>query len=317
MRRGSKAAIAISAASFALGCHSSTIGPPPNVPQLVRALDAMPPDLDLVVRLDLRRMRETLGGPAMTAISQQAVRSLHGADSATDALMLQAFSGTDTLWLGVRPGRGLQVADSVWVMSGHFADFNPHRAPSTPPFQPSLDLGADLRRFDRARPQVRSAPARFYTRGQDLIVCLSEAEIDSVERSLEERRGARPLEPAEKGVVSAILRPRAVPLELLAGSQTFEQLAQRAERLEFNADLTGAGVDANVALKFDEPASAERVSQGLIELRDALRSGNGRLAKFATRVAVSNAGQYVTLQLTLGRDELAELVNCRGSACAW
>jgi hypothetical protein len=317
MTGGSRLALALNALALLFGCHASPIGPPPNAPELVRPLDAMPADLDLVLRLDLRKIRETLGGPAMTAISREALRSLHGADSATDAMMLQAFAGTDTLWLGVRPRRGLEVADGVWVMSGHFPDFNPHRAGSTPPFEPALDLGGDLRRFDRARPEGRSAPARCYARGQDLIVCLSEAEIDSVERSLEDHRGAPPLEPAEKGAVSAILRPRAVPVELLAGSGTLQELAQRAERLEFNADLTGAGVDANVALKFDESVSAERVSQALTELRDALRGGSGRLAKFATRVAVSNAGQYVTLQLTLGRDELAELVNCRGSACAW
>ena len=310
-------ALALGAASLALGCHSERIGPPPNAPEVVRPLAAMPADLNLVLRLDLRRMRETLGESAMTAISHEAVARLHGDDSATDALMLQAFANTDTLWLGVRPQAGLEVKDSVWIMAGHFSDFNPHRVQSTPRFEPGLDLGRDLRRFDRAQPKARSAPARFYVRGQDLIVCLSVAEIDSVERSLEEQRGAPALEPAEKGVLSAVVRPRAIPLELLAGSETLQALARRAERLEFDADLTAAGVDANLALKFDEPKSAERVSQALTELRDAVRGGPGRLSKLAARVTVSNAARYVTLQLSLGRDELVELVNCRGSACAW
>ena len=79
----------------------------------------------------------------------------------------------------------------------------------------------------------------------------------------------------------------------------------------------GSGVDATLALKFGDQPLAEEVSKALSEMRDALGAGSGRLAKFAARTKVGSAGQYVSLQLSLGRDELAELVNCRGSACAW
>ena len=300
-------------------CHADRVAPPPSAPGpgMLHASDAMPADLDLVVRLDLRKIRDTLGGPAMTAISEQALRGLRGADSGTDALLLGALEQTDTLWLGVRPTRTLQAADSVFVLAGHFPNFDPHRATSTPRFGPAVDLGGDLRRFDRARPPSRSAPARIYVHGDDLLISLSEAEIDSVERALEEQRGAPPLEPAEKGVLSAVARPQGLPLELLAGTGPVRRLVQSAQRLELNADLTGAGVDATLALKFEDPPLAERVAQGLNEMRSALSSGSGRLAKFAARLKVGNAGQHVSMQLVLGRDELSELVNCRGSACAW
>ncbi len=151
-----------------------------------------------MLRLDLRKIRDTLGGPAMTAISEQAVRGLRGSDRATDALLLSALEQTDTLWLGVRPSSALEAADSVFVMIGHFSDFDPHRAASTPRFAPAVDLGGDLRRFDRVQPPARSAPARIYVHAEDLLVSVSEAEIDSVERSLEEQRGLPPLEPAKK-----------------------------------------------------------------------------------------------------------------------
>ena len=298
-------------------CHSEHVGPPPSAPSVNRPLDAMPADLDLVVRLDLRRIRDTLGATAMTAISEQAVHSLHGADSATDALLLGALADTDTLWLGLRPAHGLDAADSVFVLSGHFSNFDPHLAKSTPRFDLPLELGGNLRRYDRAHPPARSAPARIYTYGDSLIVSLSEAEIDSVERSFEQQRGAPALEPAEKGALSAVARPRILPAELLAESETLRRVALRATRLELNADLTGAGIDATLALKFEDPSVAERVGQALTEVRDALQGGPGRLAKFATRVKVSNAGPYVSLQLSLGRDELSELVNCRGTACVW
>ena len=300
-------------------CHEQQVGPPASAPGpgMLHASDAMPADLDLVLRLDLRKIRETLGGPAMTAISEQALRGLRGADRGTDALLLGALEHTDTLWLGVRPTRTLEATDSVFVLSGHFPNFDPHRAESTPRFGPAVDLGGDLRRFDRAHPPSRAAPARIYVHGDDLLISLSEAEIDSVERSLEERRGAPPLEPAEKGVLSAVARPQVLPLELLAGTGPLRRLVQSAHRLELNADLTGSGVDATLALKFEDAPLAEHLALALTEMRDALSSGSGRLARFAARLKIGNAGQYVSVQLVLGRDEFSELVNCRGSACAW
>ncbi len=202
-------------------------------------------------------------------------------------------------------------------MSGHFPNFDPHRAASTPRFAGAIDLGGNLRRYDRAQPPTRGAPARIYVQGEELLVSLSAAEIDSVERSLEEQRGQPPLEPAEKGALSAVARPQALPLELLAGTGNLRRLVQSAHRLELNADLTGSGLDATLALKFEDAPQADSVAQALTEMRDALGGGSGRLAKLAARIKLGNAGQYVTMQLVFGRDELAEFVNCRGSACAW
>lgn len=302
---------------FASACSPRPIGPPPDAPIAVRPLDAMPADLDLVLRLDLHKMRETLGATAMTAINERAVSGLRGADSATDKLLLDALANTDTLWLGVRPTSTLDGADNVFVLSGRYPGFDPHRAESTPRFSAGLDLGADLRRYDREKSPPRSAPARFYVRGEDLIVSLSEAEIDSVERSFEEQRGLPALEPAEKGVLSAVARPRVLPTSWFLAAPALRRLAEHAERLELTADLSGAGVAASLALRFEDDAMAERVSAALEELRSALDGAPGRLAKFASKLRVSHAGRYVTLDLAIGRDELSELVNCRGSACAW
>ena len=298
-------------------CRSPHIGPPPAAPHVTRPLSAMPADLDLVLRVDLERIRTTLGAPATAAISEQALRGLHGADRATDELLLGVLGETDTLYLGLRPGASLDVADSVFVMVGKFPGFDPERVQSTPRWTRALDLGGDLRRFERASAPARGAPARFYARGEDLIVSLSEAEIDSVERTLEQGRGMPALEPLEKGVLSAVARPRGLPSALFAGSHTLQQLAERARRLELDADLTSAGVDASLAIKLEDPSAAEQVGHALGDLRDALQSSPGRLAKFAARVKVTNAAEFVTLHFELGRDELSELVNCRGSACAW
>jgi len=298
-------------------CAPARLGPPPSAPTFVRALDAMPGDLDLVVRLDLKRIRDTLGVAAMQAITAEAMRGLRGADQATDALLLNALGNTDTLWLGLRPATGAAVADTVFVMTGHFSDFDPHAVASVPPFQRPIDLGGTVRRYDRASPKVRAAPARIYTRGDDLVVSLSEAEIDSVERSLEERRGTPPLEPAEKGALSAVARPRVLSTELLDTAPSLRHLAERATRCELTADLTSAGVDAALSLKFEDSSAAERVGRALGELRDALKGEPGRLATLAGRLDVSNAAEFVTLRLSLGRAELAELVNCHGAGCAW
>jgi len=318
MTRGARGAEGTAFIGFALlACSSRHIGPPPSAPTLARPLDALPADLDIVLRLDLKRMRDTLGASTMTELGERAVQGLHGADKATDALLLTALSHTDTLWLGLRPSRSLGAADSVFVLSGRFADFDPHRVASTPPFQPSLDLGGTLRRYDRASPASRSAPARIYTRGSDLIVTVSEAELDSEERTLEAQLGVPPLEPAEKGVISGIMRSRALPPQLFVGVEPLLHLAERADRCEFDADLTSAGVEAEISLRFGDADAALAVVQALESLRSALAETPGRSAKFAKRVRLSSAAEYVTMRLALGRDELGELVNCHGAACRW
>jgi len=300
-----------------LGCAPATLRPPPPPPSAVRPLDAMPGDLDLVVRLDLKRIRDTLGNTVMQGITEQAMAGLHGEDRGTDKLLLGALNQTDTLWVGFRPANGLDGADSVFVLRGQFSKFDPHAAASVPPFAPPVDLGAAFRRYDRKPPALRSAPARIYTRDDDLIVTLSEAEIDSVERSLEQHRGAPPLEPADQGALSAVARPRVLPSAWFDASPALERLAGHARRLELNADLTSAGVDASLALKFEDAATAKRLGSAITELRDSLSGASGRLAKLATKTEVTSAGEFVTLHLTVGRGELGEIVNCRGTACAW
>ncbi len=303
--------------AWATACSAPRVGPPPDAPRFTRPLSAMPADLDVVLRVDLKRIRDTLGGPAMTALSEQALHGLHGEDHATDELLLKMLSQTDTLYVGLRPSPAFGAADSVYVMAGHFSGFDPARAESSPRFSSALDLGGDLRRYDRAPPKTRSAPARFYVRGEELIVSVTEAEIDSVERTLEQGRGRPSLEPAEKGALSAVARPRVLPRQLFAGSRPLRELAQDASRVELDADLTSAGVDASLALKFDDPSAAEQVGHALIDMRDALKTSPGRLAKFAARVEISNAAEFVTLHFALGRDEFSELINCRGTACDW
>ncbi|HEY3668130.1 MAG TPA: hypothetical protein VGL19_19140, partial [Polyangiaceae bacterium] len=137
---------------LAAACSSPHVGPPPDAPHVTRPLAAMPADLDLVLRVDLQRIRTTLGAPAMAAISEQALRGLHGADRGTDGLLLTALGETDTLYLGLRPAASLELADSVWVMVGKFPGFDPERAQSTPRFARAVDLGGDLRRFERGSP---------------------------------------------------------------------------------------------------------------------------------------------------------------------
>jgi len=125
------------------------------------------------------------------------------------------------------------------------------------------------------------------------------------------------LEPAEKGVLSVVARPQVLPLELLADVASLRRVVRSAQRLELTADLAGSGLDATLALKFEDASLAEQVAHALSEMCAALGQSSGRLSRFATRVKVGSAGQYVSLQLVLGKDELSELVNCRGSACAW
>ena len=84
-------------AALALGCAGSRPPPPPPKPPLVEAKGALPPDLDLVVRIDLARVRSALG-PAVVADLRRAAQASSGLQG-TESLLAPLFA-FEMLFLG-------------------------------------------------------------------------------------------------------------------------------------------------------------------------------------------------------------------------
>ena len=274
----SRACCAARSARRAARAH---VGPPPNAPTLARPLDC-----------DARRSRSWSCASICTAsatpwalqrwrrIIEQAVHGLHGADQRDRrAAPRRARRDTTRCGSGARQ-RALDAADTR-VRDGPVT--SRISIPNTAR-RARRRFGAhrSRRRFPALRSRVAqgraSAPARIYTRGDDLVVSVSEAEIDSVERSLEE--AARRAAARARGKGRAVGRRAAAACcrsELLAASPRSRGWPSAPRRCELNADLTSAGVDATLGLKFEDPSSAERVGHAL--------SGSARRAAERARAA--------------------------------
>ena len=91
-------------AALALGCAGSRPPPPPPKPPLVEAKGALPPDLDLVVRIDLARVRSALG-PAVVADLRRAAQASSGLQG-TESLLAPLFEHADVLFVGEKTYAG-------------------------------------------------------------------------------------------------------------------------------------------------------------------------------------------------------------------
>ena len=305
-------------ATLAGGCGPRRLSPPPAAPRVVSAAELIPPDLDVIVRMDLARMKTALGGLTAQALSREVLsrevlsRAAPKDSEDADPFVVDSLLAADVVYLGYRPSPLLLPLDRVLALQGHF----PPLTKAPPGFSGLVDLGADVRYWDR-RPETepqRSATFRIYAVGERVRAFVSEAELDAVERSLSGLAGPPPLAAPEEGALSLAARPRL--LGKLAGS-TLRQLLEDSKTLELVVDLEADTASLRVALVTGSPEQASALaSAGQRALERALgeRAGHTELRAVAERVLLS---------IKLSRQELAPLVACLGAPsasageCSW
>lgn len=285
----------------------------PATPRVTSAAELIPPDLDVVVRLDLGRMKATLGAMTLELVSRDLLTRGAGDErTEPDALLLASLLEADVVYLGYRPSPLLLPLDRVLSLQGRFAPLT--KTPAG--FSGLVDLGADVRYWDRqpGKTSDRASPARLYVLGDRVRAFVSEAEIDAVERSLDGLAGPRRLEPPEEGTLSLAARPRL--LGKLAGG-TLRELLEDSRSLELVADLQSDQARLRLSLLTASPEHASRLA-GAAE--DVLARSWGGWGK---RVQVRPVAERLSLSLELRRAELVPLLTClRGAsgsapACPW
>jgi len=193
----------------------------------------------------------------------------------------------------------------VIALDGDFKDMDPRRYDARPPWQPALDLGGDVRRYDRARPRARSDAMRLYLRGDGLIVGASEAELDSVETVIERGAPASQLVPRERGLVSIAVRTSAIASygELsLVGA-----LLKGARTTEGFVDASGDGFRLEASCEFATEADAKRLVVALELVRVALENKETRFASLARSTKFDANGAFVVVRAELSRAVLGDL----------
>jgi hypothetical protein len=282
----------------------------PPAPAVRAASELIPPDLDVVARLDWGRMKDVLGSLALAALSRE-VLAQSGGDTAADQLVLSSLLAADHVYLGYRPSALLMPLDRVLSLQGRFESIT--RPPAG--FSSAVDLGGDLRYWDRepGTPLERGGVARFYALGERVRAFASEAELDAVERLLSGQGSERRLTPPEEGTLSLAARPWL--LARLSGRGSLRDMLEQARTLELELVLESDGAAVELELTL---ASAERAQSLAAAGKDVLERLAGRLAQAAVLRA---EGERVLLSAKLGRAQLVPALACLRDGsdpdCAW
>jgi hypothetical protein len=226
----------------------------PRPAQIVRRMDPaelFPGDLDLVVRIDMARIRSQLGPTAIESLPERALP-----DAAKD-LVTPAIRRSNVVWFGLRLG-DVEAGDRVVVVEGNLEDLMPDPAR----FKRVDATNGDLAVFDRIGPLRRSDTAQIIALGSRALVFVSAVEKPSVARVLREGPDPERREPEATGLISFDLRAGRLPpfLErrfpsigsILAGLHHAKGTAVLVDQgLQFEALIAGrSNEDAARALKF-------------------------------------------------------------------
>jgi hypothetical protein len=302
--------LAVSAwSSGALGCSREALVPP-RAPVLERPADALPPDLDAVVRLDLGRVRSALGPAGLAAIKGLAAVPVEpGREPAAESVITEALEHSDTVLVGLRTEIAPTGPDTVIVLEGRF----PERSPAPRAWGRAIDLGGDVRRWDRPAPGARSSPARLYAFGNQRLVIASAAEVDAVEAVLERGLAANALSVPERGLFAFAAKLRRVKDRLVAKAPLFAEALRNAKRVEGSVEPSSDGLTADVALQLDSAARAERAAELFERARVVSAEGEGRGAAMARSAKIAAVSQSVTLRCSLPGEVVLALLRQFGS----
>lgn len=284
------------------GC-AAELPPPPRAPRLSVPGDALPADLDCVVRIDLRRVRSALGPAALAGLRRGAAAT---ASDLAEGWIADAIERSDVALVAFRPELADGGPDNVIVLHGRFSGVKPPLGPHA--WGPAVDLGADVRRFDRVGSPPRSSPARLYAFRDEQLVFVSAAEIDAVEAVLEGGRAASNVQPPARGVVAFAGRLRGARR---AFGKRFPILASAlgdAKAVTGSLDARDDGLMAEIALEVETDAQALRVAELVRAVAAVLAAGQSRWSGPARAITLESVGHFAVLRAVLSRDELAGLL---------
>lgn len=225
----------------------------------VDAVELFPADLDLVLRVDLARMRAALG-PMANGLSSRMGSEI----DARDELAARAIERARVAWIGTRLA-DIETGDRVLVIEGDIEDLRPD-----PDIFQLLDppLSDVIKTFERRGPLSRDATARVHLLGARTIVFVSGVEVDSVERVL--LRGADPgrRDPPAEGLLSADLRARRLPPGLERRFPSIGAIVRGIERARASVTMVDEGLQADVEVMTVSNVASTKVEVFLNALRE-------------------------------------------------
>jgi hypothetical protein len=304
------AALALSLVTGA-GLGSCASDRPPStapVPGPLAPSAVLPASSDLVLRLDLERLRRELGGELLRRV---VVTTLVGEDAPSSALLGAAVERADLGLVGLELGTSLASASKVVVLRGHFGGLDP--GPHWSPLSPEE---AALEAFDADTPDAAGALTRAYRLADELVVLAPRAEAGAIERRL---AGGGPdgLHPPDRGVLSLALSPEAFVARYLGRYPTLGGYLSAARAARAYADPDSSGLRAELELEFASSEAAAEASDVFTQLLRGISAKGCALGDLAQATRTTYTERTVSLEASVERERVSGLYGCllNGTCC--
>ncbi|MFO0760261.1 MAG: hypothetical protein U0359_27515 [Byssovorax sp.] len=222
-------------------------------------VDLMPADLDLVLRLDLGRMRAGIGPSLAQSIADRALAS-----PAHDVL-LSSLPCADVLWLGARAG-DIDGGDHVIVLEGKSC------APEAKMREWSRigAANAQVTIFTHQGEVPRAGTAEVIALSPRATAFVSPVERDSVRRLLREGPDPKHGDPRAEGLLSLDLRVSRLPPALEKRFPSIGNILAGVARIRATAVIVDEGVQLDAEILSPTVKGAERARDFLRALVETL-----------------------------------------------
>jgi hypothetical protein len=254
----------------------------------IEPTELFPADLDLVVRLDVGRMRGGIGPEAAHALAKRAF-----AGGAEGEEIHEALACADVVWIATRL-MDAEAGDRVVAVEGKSC-------------MPSLVAARwarvrsgnkRVRIFDRTSEAPRPGFARIVNLGDRATVFVSPVELDAVKRVMDDGPDAKRGAPAAEGILSFDQRAGRLPRSLEKKYPSIGAVLAGVERVRGSAVLVDEGLKVEAQVVGVGVPGAERAAKFLEALRDTLAK-SARFAGIAKEARVEQVEKTVHVRLTV------------------
>jgi hypothetical protein len=235
--------------------------PPKRLP--TEPTDLIPEDLEIVLRIDLSKVRDSLGPDASAQLMKRAVDDA----GSSDTMLRSALAVSEVVWLGMRVS-DISTGDRVMVLrtmrkrsddSGDKSKPDDTLKPDEIAWSRS-DTDIDgLSRWEAKTRPLRSGTSRIYTFGERDAVFVSPVEVMSVERVLREGPDLERGQPEARGLLSLDYRARALSPELRNQFPSLSMLIAGIVRIKAIVEVTGQRLELDGRINCKTSAAADKV----------------------------------------------------------
>lgn len=301
------AAIASAAAILAgAGCREvpgpKSAARPPQLSKRLYASDLLPADLDVVVRVDMARLRAGLGPSFAETLAARA------GEAGGEPFVAEAIAGADAVWIGLRLA-DIDAGDRVLVAEGRLGEI--HLEPSEWKETTPAATMEEVRILDRQGSVPRSGTGRIVVYAKKLYAFVSPVEVDATSRLLRDGPDVGRGDPRADGLVSADVRGHRLPRSLEKKYPSIAGIIAGITRVRGSATLAEDGVRVSIEMIAKSPEAATRAEKFLTAIRDS--GASTKFAALLATVKLSRIDKTLSLAATI---PAAMVVSALGGASA-